>query len=385
METVNILNRDLKRISQWAEKWKVIFNAKKSKDIIFSNKYLNNSPPLTFGDTFIERVNTHKHLGLILSSDLDWTQQINEVSLKANRKLSVLRSVKLLNRQTLDLLYKLTVRSVIDYALPIYYKSLKLTDLARLDSIQYKAGKLVTGACHLTSKVKLNLELGWESISDRGDFLSLSLFHKIHLGETRPLIKKCMPKVNFTTAQTRANIGYISQKYKGANFEKSFFPNTLKLWNNLPKNIQSKNLVDFKYEIKQRIKPPRYKHFAKGTKLGNSLLTKIRVGRSNLNQHLFTVGLLDSPICLCHYKTESPEHYFLDCFLYSLERRVLFHQIEHFIPHFRRFNRKKKFDIILRGIDIDNLEILSTNISLTKAVQKFIISTKRFSNSEQID
>ena len=114
-----------------------------------------------------------------MSSDLDWTQQINEVSLKANRKLSVLRSVKLLNRQTLDLLYKLTVRSVIDYALPIYYKSLKLTDLARLDSIQYKAGKLVTGACHLTSKVKLNLELGWESISDRGDFLSLSLFHKI--------------------------------------------------------------------------------------------------------------------------------------------------------------------------------------------------------------
>ena len=151
----------------------------------------------------------------------------------------------------------------------------------------------------------------------------------------------------------------------------------------MPKNIQSKNLVDFKYEIKQRIKPPRYKHFDKGTKLGNSLLTKIRVGRSNLNQHQFTVGLSDSPTCLCHYKTESPEHYFLDCFLYSPERRVLFQQIEHFIPHFQRFNRKKKIDIILRGIDIDNQEILSTNISLTIAVQKFIISTKRFSHSDK--
>ena len=147
----------------------------------------------------------------------------------------------------------------------------------------------------MTSKVKLNLEFGWESINDRGDILSLSLFHKIHLGETRPLIKKCMPEVNLGKSQTRANIGYISQKYRGANYEKSFFPNTLKIWNNLPKNIQSKNLIDFKYEIKRRIKPPRYKHFGKGTKLGNSLLTKIRVGRSNLNQHQFTVGLLDSP------------------------------------------------------------------------------------------
>ena len=68
-ETAQQLNRDLIKISQWSEKWKVMFNAKKSKEIIFSNKNLNNSPPLIFGETFIERVNTHKHLGLVLTSD----------------------------------------------------------------------------------------------------------------------------------------------------------------------------------------------------------------------------------------------------------------------------------------------------------------------------
>ena len=72
--------------------------------------------------------------------------------LKANRKLSVLRSVKLLSRQTLDILYKITVRSVIDYALPVYLKTLKQTEIMRLEQIQYKAAKLVTGALHLTSK-----------------------------------------------------------------------------------------------------------------------------------------------------------------------------------------------------------------------------------------
>ena len=74
------------------------FNAKNSKDMIFTKKCLNNSPPLLFNDNWIERVNVHKHLDLYLSSPLDWSVQIKELCLKANRKVSVLRSVKLLSR-----------------------------------------------------------------------------------------------------------------------------------------------------------------------------------------------------------------------------------------------------------------------------------------------
>ena len=107
-----------------------------------------------------------------------------------------------------------------------------MTDLARLDNIQYKAGKIVTGASHLTSKEKLNSELGWENIFKRGE----TFFHKIHLGETRPFIKTCMPKVNLNT-NTRENFGYIHPKYKDAKFEKSFFRTTQKLWTNLSKDI----------------------------------------------------------------------------------------------------------------------------------------------------
>ena len=89
-------------------------DASRSKDLIFSNKCLNNSPPLNLDGVIIDRVNSHRHLGLYLTSNLDWSLQVKQVCLKANRKLSVLRSVKLLNRKTLDLLYKLTFRSVID-------------------------------------------------------------------------------------------------------------------------------------------------------------------------------------------------------------------------------------------------------------------------------
>ena len=385
-ETVQQLNRDLVKISSWAKKWKVLFNAKKSKDIIFSKKCLNNSPPLLFNDTVIDRVNTHKHLGLYLTSNLDFSFQVNEVCLKANRKLAVLRSVKMLSRQTLDVLYKLTVRSVIDYALPVYYKSLKQTDIAHLENIQYRAGKIVTGALHYTSKEKLNLELGWETIIDRGNLLSLSIFHKIHLHETRPLIRKFMPKLDIDRINfTRSKGGYIPFKPKDNKFNTSFFPNTLKLWNNLTKEIQCKDIHEFKLSVKKEIKPSRYKHFSRGNKFANTLLTRIRVGRSFLNQHSFTIGHSDSPECSCHHKFESPEHYFLQCFLYSQERQTMFDLFEHYIPNFPNLNRKRKLDIILRGINIDNEEFTSLNITLTKGVQNFIISTKRFITIEDKD
>ena len=132
--------------------------------------------------------------------------------------------------------FYLTVRSVIDYALPVCYKCLTQIQVGRLENIQYRAGKIVTGALHFTSKNKLNSELGWKSIMDCGDLLSLNIFHKIHRHETRPLIKSCMPKPDIGKKHTtRSKGGYIPFKYENKNFNTSFFPNTSKIWNNLPK------------------------------------------------------------------------------------------------------------------------------------------------------
>ena len=130
----------------------------------------------------------------------------------------------MLSRQTLDVLYKLTVRSVIDYALPVYCNNLTQSQLARLENIQYRAAKLVTGTFHFTNKEKLNLELGWEKIQNRSDNLSLSIFHKIHLHETRPLIRKCMPKPDIENKfNLRSKGGYIPFKNLGIKFKKKLF------------------------------------------------------------------------------------------------------------------------------------------------------------------
>ena len=148
--------------------------------------------------------------------------------------------------------------------------------------------------------------------------LGLNVFHKIHLQETRPLIRKCMPKLDFERQHfLRSKGGYIPFKNYGSYFKKSFFPYISGLWNSLPKQVQCHNLADFKEYTNKEYKPPKFKHFSRGKKHNNTILTKIRVGRSDLNQHRYTIGLGDSPQCLCHHRDESTLHYFIDCFLYS--------------------------------------------------------------------
>merc|ERR1711947_1421 len=143
--------------------------------------------------------------------------------------------------------------------------------------------------------------VGWETIQKRSDILGLHIFHKIHSHETRPLIRTSMPKFDHDKRNLRSKGGCIPFKSCGSKFDKSFFPYQTKHWNSLSRNVQSLDIENFKTFTKT-LKPNKYKHFHKGNKDTNSLLTRLRVGRSQLNQHKFSVGQIDSPECLCHHR-----------------------------------------------------------------------------------
>ena len=146
-----------------------------------------------------------------------------------------------------------------------------------------------------------------------------------------------MPKINTKTHNVRstATACYTPFPRLGKHFSDSFFPHFCISWNKLENDIKSEiDISIFKEKLKLKLKPKRFKHFSRGSKRGNSLLTQLRVGRSFLGQHSFTIGLSESPDCLCH-RVESIEHYLLDCFLYNEERRTLFDSVEQLIPKFK--------------------------------------------------
>ena len=344
-----------------------------------SKVWSNMSPPLVLNESPITRVHQHKHLGLWLSSSLDWAKQIQETCLKATSKLAVLRSCKFLDRSTLDMLYKITIRSVIEYGLIVYYHSLTQCQKKRLSQIQYRAAKLVTGALHFSSQTKLEEDLSWESISDRADFLSLCFFHKISTHETRPLIRSCMPQIHNKTINTRSSNKYIEFTFKNDTFNKSFFPFVTKLYNNLDLSIRNlPNSLDFKEQLKAKYKKKKVKHYSRGiSKYANSLHTQLRVGQSYLNSHGFKINLREDDLCLCH-RSETVSHFFLDSFLYQEERDELCKKISQYLPRFQTFSKTKKLEIILNGFNLSNTEPDPRNILVTFAVQKYIMKTNRF-------
>ena len=218
-----------------------------------------------------------------------------------------------------------------------------------------------------------------ENIQYRSAKVGLCLFHKIHIFESRPLVRKCLTKLDWERKQfLRSRGGYLPYPNYNNKFQNSFFPLMSKFWNNLPTSTKIKNLSDFKDQLKIDLKPIRHKHFAIGPKESNALLTRFRTGRTDLNLNKFTIGQTDNPSCLCHAKSECSQHFILDCFLFSVERQKLFNLVEYLVPKFSKCTKKQKFDILTRGIDINNPEFYHTNIRISLAVQTFILSTKRF-------
>ena len=138
-------------------------------------------------------------------------------------------------------------------------------------------------------------------------------------------------------------------------------------------------LIDFKNKIKNDMKPVKIKHLSKGSKTGNTLLTRVRLDRSDLNLHKYSIGLSDSPECICHAKQESSFHFIMDCFLYTSERQTLYSLVEQYIPNFDKFNKRKKYEVLIIGIHTENPDYEYTNTNITFAVQNFIFKTKRFS------
>ena len=69
-------------------------------------------------------------------------------------------------------------------------------------------------------------------------------------------------------------------------------------------------------------------------------------------------------------------HYMLDCFLYTIERRLLCDQVSQVVPEFDQMSKTKKLEILLFGFP-DN-DCFDLNIKLAKITQSYILQTKRF-------
>ena len=212
----------------------------------------------------------------------------------------------------------------------LHWHTLKQTEAARLRQIQYRAARVCTGALMFTNQSRLEVDLSWETIAERAKFLGLSIFHKIHLNLTRPLIKSCLPEIN--NNNTCASGTYKKLPFKSKKYSDSFFPKFSQLWSSLPKSQRElRDFTLFKKQLKGMFKPKKQKHFNLGNKLSNTLLCRLCVGRSFLKSHGFAINLSLTDKCISG-DFDTVQNYFLNCFLFKTERLVLLAKINSIYP-----------------------------------------------------
>ena len=128
--------------------------------------------------------------------------------------------------------------------------------MEKLERVQYNAALAVTGTWRGTNRSKLYEELGWESLNDRRWSRRLIQFYKIHNNLTPWYLRENLPPVPSSLYGVRHPHIYRDVFCNSSCHQNSFFPNTIKLCNNLGKEFQvCKSIETFKKYITSMIKP----------------------------------------------------------------------------------------------------------------------------------
>ena len=141
-DTAFLLNQDPNQIQRWSEKWLVKFNPNKTETMVISSKRNKPyHPPLQMNNQDLHVVNSHKHLGVIISDNGQWNDHIDYIVKKTYNRLNIMRTSSTFS---LEKNYISFIEPLMEYADVIWYNQ-KQNLINKLENIQLDAARIVTG------------------------------------------------------------------------------------------------------------------------------------------------------------------------------------------------------------------------------------------------
>lgn len=371
------MNYDLNIIYQWANKWLVTINAIKTVFILFSSRRPNiYIPPIMLGSASLNRVYSHKHLGLILTSNLSWGEHISQVIAKANKRLFVLKYHKYkLSQKALATCYTSFVRPLIEYG-DILYDSCTQEQSESIEKLQHEAARIATGAKFRSSPNLMYKELGWCPLEDRRKTHKLtkiySIKNKIAPSYLCEILESFQHQHRHPTSTAR-NTSHLKHPVpKKEMYNKSFFISAIKEWNKLDQLIlNAPSLNAFKHKLAElnSVKP----YFMSNTidRKAQIIIAQLRLEFSDLNSHLHKKGCTQSPVCQCGYPTENTYHFLISCPQYREIRDLMMQKINNL-----HIAYPINVDMLLFGTDLNE----NVYANLQEYLSDMLIASERFLN-----
>ena len=148
----NLLQFYVHDTEDFVQENKMILNKSKTTVMKFINSRKIDFPPeITFRDgTMLQTVTETRLLGVIITSDLKWGKNTTYIINKARKKLWLLRRMKSLDLSAFELfdVYIKEVRSLLEFAVPVWHSSITKKQRSEIESVQKLAFKLILGSSY---------------------------------------------------------------------------------------------------------------------------------------------------------------------------------------------------------------------------------------------
>ena len=155
-------------------------NYKKTKLMVFNPGVARNFlPEFVLDGHHLDLVEETRLLGVVLRSDLSWSSNTDSIVQRCNSKLWFLRRLKKLGADMEDLidLYHKHVRSILEYAAPVWHSSLTGEDRLKLERVQKTAFHVILGDQYRSYNSALKIT-GSKTLFDRRRKLCLKFAKK---------------------------------------------------------------------------------------------------------------------------------------------------------------------------------------------------------------
>ena len=187
------MDSDLDKIHNWANEWLVNFNPHKTEEMISRKTRQIDHPRVTMDNVVVNRVSSHKHLGVVFNNDCTWHEHISEITTKAWKRIHILQSLKYqLDRRSLQTMYFSFIRPILEYA-DIIWDNCFNYEKENVEKIQIEAGRVVTGATKSCSRAKILQETGWDSLEKRRYKHRMVTFYKMVNNLSPPYLQNLVP------------------------------------------------------------------------------------------------------------------------------------------------------------------------------------------------
>ena len=139
---------------------------------------MDSEPIINIGEKNLWRVSKTKSLGIFIDENLNWNNQIDNISKKASKGIAILRRAKkFISQPSLLTMYQSLVQPYFDYC-SLMWGNCNQTCKDKLQKLHNRAARVITGSTYDVRSCEILFKLSWETLDERREKQMIDIIDK---------------------------------------------------------------------------------------------------------------------------------------------------------------------------------------------------------------